>query len=527
MKRLIMKISQKQLLILGLCSFVYAQALDLNEAVVQTVENNPTIKERLKNFNAVREDVNYADGAYLPTLNVSVGVGSGKAKSAGADLTDPRQLSVSRHSIDFVYNIFNGYKDHYTSKQQLSRLQSAAYSYVEKANQILLNLIQEYINIARHKELILVEQDNIKMDEKIYDNMLGKQKQGLQRLSDLKEARSKLALAYTNHLSEENNVQDTLVGLHKYLGRYVRLGDIKAPSFDEQLPNSIEEITKISLETNPSIKVAVFEREAAMHEFKASKSAYLPKLNLEVTDSATTNVSGIEGDSSNFSTMVVLSYNLYNGSTDRAMAQKKVSQMHMKDQDLHKIKRDVIEKVQLAWNAFRITSKQSVFIRWYVQSSKDKLNSYYKEFNVGRRSLIDLLGASDDYNNARRKMINTKYDLMYSRFRLLESMGDLSGALDLDIKAKVGLSLDENNDAVEDSAILAVDLDQDKILDDRDICNNSLIEGNVTSEVSHYGCEGYMKSNNSGFKALESFLNESIKTFVKERNKSEDIEGWE
>ena len=528
MKRLIMKRSQKPFLVLLLCGLVQTHALDLNEAVTQTLENNPTIKERLKNFNAVREDVNYADGAYLPTLNISMGVGSAKAKSAGADdVIDPKQLDVSKRSIDLVYNIFNGYKDHYTSKQQMSRLQSAAYSYVEKANQTLLNLIQEYINIARHKELILVEQDNIKMDEKIYDDMLGKQRQGLQRLSDLKEARSKLALAYTNHLSEENNVQDTLVSLHKYLGRYVRLEEIKAPAFDEQLPNSIEEITKISLETNPSIKVAVFERQASMNEYKASRSAYLPKVNLEVTDSITTNISGIEGDSTNFSTMVVLSYNLYNGSSDKSMAQKKVSQMHMKDQELHKIKRDVIEKVQLAWNAFRITSKQSVFIRWYVQSSKDKLNSYYKEFNVGRRSLIDLLGASDDYNNARRKMINTKYDLMYSRFRLLESMGDLSGALKLDIKAKVGLSLDTNNEPKQDSDILVADRDKDNILDDHDICNNSVIEGNVTSEISHYGCDGYMKSNNSGFKALESFLNESIKTFVKESRKKDEIEGWE
>ena len=519
-----MKISQKSLLLLIVSGLLNVHALDLNQAVMQTLKNNPSIKERLKNYNSVKEDVNYADSAYLPTLNVSMSKGKQKAKSAGADSTTPKQLNVSQRSIDLSYNLFNGYKDHYTSKQQLARLKSAAYSYLEKANQTLLRLIEQYINIARHKELILVEQDNIKMDERIYDNMLGKQKQGLQRLSDLKEARSKLALAYTNHLSEENNVQDTLVSLHKYLGRYVRLEEIKTPSFEEQLPNSIEEITQISLKTNPSIKVAVFERLAAMNEYKATKSSYLPKVNLEVSDSTSTNISGIQGESENFSTMVVLSYNLYNGSADSAMAQKKVSEMHMKDQDLHKIKRDVIEKVQLAWNAFRITSKQAVFIRWYVQSSKDKLNSYYKEFNIGRRSLIDLLGASDDYNNARRKMINTKYDLMYSRFRLLESMGDLSGAIDYDIKAYVGLSLDKNKELKEDNDLLIVDRDDDKILDANDICNNSLIEGNVTSEISHYGCDGRLKSNNSGFKALESFLNESIKNFVKE---SDEIEGWE
>ncbi len=524
MGRLSMKLSHKIVLAWLVSGTLSLEALDLKEAISQTLKNNPTIQERLKNYNAVREDVGYSEGAYLPTLNLTYGVGKQKAKSAGITTNDVKELNANRRSVDLVYNIFNGFKDHYTSRQQLSRLEAAAYSYVEKANQTLLKLIEGFVNVARHKELIEVEQDNIRMDEKIYDNMLGKQKQGLQRLSDLKEARSKLALAYTNHLSEENNVQDTLVALHKYLGRYVRLEDIDTPNFEEQLPNSIEEITQIALGHNPSIKVALYEREAAMHEYQASRSSYYPKLNLEVSDTASTNISGIEGDSSNFSTMLVLSYNLYNGGSDAATAQKRVSEMHKKDQDMHKIKRDVIEKVQLAWNAFRITSKQAVFIRWYVQSSKDKLNSYYKEFNVGRRSLIDLLGASDDYNNARRKMINTKYDLMFARFRLLESMGDLTGSLGIDIKARVGLSLDKNSVPEEDLDVLNSDVDGDTVADAVDICNNSIIDGNVTSEISHYGCDQKMKSNNSEFKALESFLNESIKTFVKE---SDDIEGWD
>jgi outer membrane protein, adhesin transport system len=502
------------------------EAIDINDAIKQTLKNHPVIKERLSNFNSVREDVNYADGAYLPSLDVSFGIGQEKAKAAGFD-RDTTDFSVNKRSVSMSYNIFNGFYDSHTSRQQLARLQSAAYSYLDKANETILNLIEQYINVARHKELIIVEQDNIRMDEKIYDNMLGKQRQGLQRLSDLKEARSKLALAYTNHLSEENNVQDTLVSLHKYLGRYISLNDVETPTFEEQLPNSLEEITKIALKSNPSIKVALSEREAALQEYKATRSAYFPKLDLEVSDSASTNISGIEGESTNFSTMLVVSYNLYNGNTDRAISQKKVSEMHMKDQDFHQIKRDVIEKIQLSWNAFRITSKQAVFIRWYVQSSKDKLNSYYKEFNVGRRSLIDLLGASDDYNNARRKMINTKYDLMFARYRLLEAMGELTNTLDIDIKANVGLSLDENELAKKDSDVLIEDMDNDKIHDNEDICMNSIVEGNTTSEMSHYGCKNVMKSNNSGFKALESFLNESIKTFVKESDSVTEIEGWE
>ncbi len=520
---------KKLLLSLLLCVAPAAQAeiLELHEAIKETIQTNPTIKERLKNYNAVIEDLHYAKGAYLPRLDLKVGFGKERVQS---NFTNNQVVdsNVQQHSVTASYNIFNGFGDKYTISQQRARLLAAAYSYLENVDDIVLKLIEQYINILRHKELMVVEKDNIKMDEKIYDDMLGKQKQGLQRLSDLKEARSKLALAYTNHLSEENNIQDTLVNFHKYFGRYVSIHEIKDPEFHEQLPSTIEEITRLAIENNPSIKVATYERLASRHEYQASKKQFYPSIDLELSGSYSENLSGIQSTNTNLRAMIYLSYNLFNGGSDSAYAQKKISTIHQKDQELNKIKRDVIESIQLSWTAFRITSKQSVFIDWYVKSSKDKLNSYYKEFNLGRRSLIDLLGASDDYNNARRKQINTKYDLMFARYRLLDAMGELTEAVGLDVRKNVGLSYTKNLPHRDDELPLERDYDKDMIVNSEDLCNNSSENNQSDRNISHYGCRETIHTNNSEFRALESFLTESIKGFVKEKDKSEDeIEGWD
>lgn len=522
---------KKILLFSALFLFQWAEAevIELHEAIKETIYTNPTIKERLKNYNTVIEDLDYAKGAYLPRVDLKAGFGKEKVQS---NFTNNQLLTsnVQQHSVVATYNLFNGFGDKFTVSQQKARLLSAAYSYLENVDDIVLNLIEQYINILRHKELMIVEKDNIKMDEKIYDDMLGKQRQGLQRLSDLKEARSKLALAYTNHLSEENNIQDTLVNFHKYFGRYVSIHDIKDPEFHEQLPSTIEEITRLAIENNPSIKVATYERMATTDEYKASRKQFYPTIDLEVSGSYTENLSGIRSDNTNLRAMLYINYNLFNGGSDSAYTQKKISTIHQKDQELNKIKRDVIESIQLSWTAFRITSKQSVFIDWYVKSSKDKLNSYYKEFNLGRRSLIDLLGASDDYNNARRKQINTKYDLMFARYRLLDAMGELTDALGIDVRKNVGLSYTKNSVVREDKLPLRTDYDHDKIANSEDLCNNSDDTNNSDHNVSHYGCSETIHTNNSEFRALESFLTESIKGFVKEKEgvkKEVSIEGWE
>ena len=498
-----------------------AYGLELSEAVDQTIKTNPTIQERLSNFHAVLEDVQNAKAAYLPSLDLKAGIGQEQVQSPFT-ANEMATYDVQDHALTLSYNLFNGLADKHRISQQEARLKAAAYSYMENVDDILLQLIEHYTNILRHKELIVVEKDNIKMDEKIYDNMLVKQKQGLQRLSDLKEARSKLALAYTNHLSEENNVQDVLINFHKVFGRYVRLRDITVPQFHEQLPNTIEEITKLAILNNPSIKVAKYEKMASMNDYKATIAPYLPKIDLELSGAYSENLSGIAGSNTDIRGMVYLNYNLFNGVADKSYRQKKVSTLHQKNDEVEKVKRDVIEAIQLSWSAFRITSRQMVFTKWYVQSSKDKLNSYYREFNLGRRSLIDLLGASDDFNNARRKKINTKYDLMFARYRLLDAMGELADALGVDVRSRVGLRFDKKVVAtVKDTMPLVEDRDGDSIEDVKDMCSNS---ENNNSDLSHYGCEDTIRSNNSGFKALESFLNESIKDFVKE---TDEIEGWE
>ena len=504
---------------------VYAQTLSLDDAVKQTIQTNPTILERLKNFNAVREDLSGAYGKYMPSLSLRAGIGQEKVQS---NFTNDVQVTsqVQSHSLTLNYNLFNGFGDLHTISQQDARLQSAAYSYLENVDDVILKLIESYVNVLRHNELMTVEKDNIKMDEKIYDDMLGKQKQGLQRLSDLKEARSKLALAYTNHLSEENNIQDTLIKFHKVFGRYINIHDVIEPKFHEQLPSSIEAITKLALANNPSIKVALFEMHAASHDYKSSRKSYMPSIDVEVSGSYSENLSGIQSTNTNLGAMVYLNYNLFNGFSDSAKKQKKVSIMQQKSAEMAKIKRDVIQAVQLAWTAFRITSKQSVFIKWYVNSSKDKLNSYYKEFNIGRRSLIDLLGASDDYNNARRKMIHTKYDLIFARYRLLDAMGELTEALGVNVRSRVGLArLKDSTLTSKDVSQLNDDIDTDRIANKSDICDNSVNDSNHTS-ISHYGCQERIRSNNSDFKALDSFLKEKIEDFVPNKSKPK-IEGWD
>ncbi|MFV0489244.1 MAG: agglutination protein, partial [Vibrio fluvialis] len=57
---------------------------------------------------------------------------------------------------------------------------------------------------------------------------------------------------------------------------------------------------------------------------------------------------------------------------------------------------------------------------------------YIQQFNVGRRSLLDVLDAKVETFVARRNYTKTKFDRMFAAYRLFNSMGILTYALRVD-----------------------------------------------------------------------------------------------
>lgn len=59
----------------------------------------------------------------------------------------------------------------------------------------------------------------------------------------------------------------------------------------------------------------------------------------------------------------------------------------------------------------------------HTESSKD---AYLEEFQLGRRTLIDILDIQDEINSIKMQLINNQYDVLVSKYRILDATVDLS-----------------------------------------------------------------------------------------------------
>ena len=483
------------ILLISITSILNSQ--NLQTTVQEVITTNPIILERLKNYNYTKEDIISAESGYYPSIDISIGAGYENTQEqedyAGATRVtkdgksvDSLGLGVYQNALTYTQNLFNGFQTTYKVKQQEYRTVSSAYSYIEKVNDTSFEMVNTYIQVMKNQALLETAHENVAINEEIFTKVKKLYDSGLTTLSEVNKIESSLSLAKSNYVVQENTVLDVTYNLKRVLGRYLDPSQMLKPSFNADLPKSLEIASQYAMEHNPSILVSNYNIKLAQATYKEKKSPYYPTLDIEVSQSMNKNLSAIQGTDNRFKAMAYLKYNIFNGFTDSSALQQSRSKIHQEVESKNDLQRQVIQGLELSWAAYEKLTIQLKHLADYKKFSLKTLTLYSKEYDLGRRSLLDLLSAQNDFIGAKSQIVTTEYNKLFAEFRILDAMGILVPALIGDtenIYANVGLkgSAPEN----EDSLPVHLDTDNDLIVNNKDICSNSLSD--VMKDV--YGCK--------------------------------------
>ena len=393
-----------------------------------------------------------------------------------------------QNSLVLTQNLFKGFGTKYKVEYEEARVMAAAYNYVEKTNDIAFNVVKNYLNVLKFKELHTLEKENILLTQDILNKTKKLSDGGSGLLSDVKKVDSSLQLAEFNLLTQENNLMDAEFNLGKILGKKVNEGELTMPTFNYKLPATIDEATMHSTEYNPSMIVSEYNIKTSKYALNESRSVFSPTVDFQFAYNFDRNTGDVEDHNRNYTALVVFKQNLYRGNADINNVNKNKLNVMQEYEAQREIKRQIIEGLQLSWSAYTMIEKQLVFLNSYKEQSKATLDLYRAEFEDGTRTLIDLLTAQDDYISSRSKIINASYDLLFAKYRVLDAMGEMVNTLfSADAQkyyspVNAGLEGLTNPNSLE---LGAIDKDKDGIEDNKDICDNT----KLGFKVDMYGCQ--------------------------------------
>ena len=478
---------KKLFISLLLVSVLHAQ--DLPSTVQEVLSTNPIILERLKNYNSISQDIVSAKSGYYPKLDLSLGAGyenTDRTNRVNNGEDQSFDFNVYQNSLTLTQNLFKGFETTYQVEQQENKAISAAYSYVEKVNDTAFGMVNSYIQVMKNAELLQTSRENVQINEEIFQKVKKLFDSGLTTLSEVNKIESSLSLARSNYIVQENTLMDLTYNLQRVLGRLLDPQRMTVPEFTSKLPATLEEATQYAIENNPSLLVSKYNIRLAQASYKEKKSSFYPQLDVEVSQSMNKNVSATEGNEDKFRAMAFLKYNFFNGYADTAALQKSISQVHQENQSKNDLRRQVIEGMNLSWVANEKLTAQLVHLKDYQKFSQKTLTLYSKEYDLGRRSLLDLLSAQNDLIGSKSQIVSTKYSILFAKYRILDAMGTLVTTVlgDADIVySNVGLVGSEPIE--KDTLPIKLDMDNDLIVDEKDMCSNSL----SSDMKSLYGCK--------------------------------------
>jgi len=487
---MILKRYTLSLMMLASFSPAMLSALTLQESVAEVLDTNPVVVERLKNYRATRSNVDAAQSGYFPTIDLQTAVGREEdgafVKHNNIDRTG---FNVLENSIVLRQNLFEGFGTVEKVNYEKMRTLAASYSYLEKANDISLQMINAYLDILRQFELTVNARDNLNDNRDIYEKVQTLYDGGLTTLSEVEKIKTSVSLAESNFLEEKNKLREARYKFRRILGRNVEVEEMSIPEFNLPMPASLEEASSYALEYNPSLLVSRYNIKGAQSLYKQTKKNYYPTLDLELSenynDYSLDKNSRLE-DEEYFRGMLVLRYNLYRGGSDRATVQSNISKINQEVARQQDLRRQVIEGLSLSWSAYDLSKKQIPVLDDYYTHATRTLKLYTDEYGLGKRSLLDLLAAQNDVARSNAQSIDANYKLIYAQYRILDAMGLTIAAMMGDVEEyyqRVGLGTN-GAEEVMDRLPVSNDRDEDRIVDDLDICDNSEINASVTP----YGC---------------------------------------
>lgn len=406
-------------------------ALTLEQSVEDAVMHNPEFRQEVKQLQAINADVKGAKSGYYPKIDLSGGIGYEEVeRDTFNNIGDG--LNRKEASVKLTQNLFEGFGTEDEVKRQAYRRDAQAYEAYSVASDVAMNMIKSYINLIKEQKLLALAEDSLQTHLDILSQIEERTSGGISSQIEVDQVNARVSLAYSNLSAAKNNFFDTQASFSRVLGRKPESNLIQ-PDFNFELPKSLESALDVAMLEHPRLHSAYADIAEARMQYSATRSSFYPRLDFEIEKVLDENIAGQPGKNHYFQAMLRVNYNLYNGGADKAKRERTASQYQEATEIRNNTRRQVIENLTYAWNASKFVEEQLEYNQKNVAQTYNTLEGYREQFNLGRRSLLDLLNTENEYTTALKSQITSQADLLIAKYRVLDGTGQMLDKMKLNL----------------------------------------------------------------------------------------------
>ncbi|WP_417860985.1 TolC family protein [Winogradskyella sediminis] len=400
----------------------------LDDCLEYALENNITIKDASLNKGQAEVDYSKAKSSRLPNL-----YGSASQTFSNGNSIDPitsdfvsEQIHSTNVSLNSSMTIFQGNQINNQIAQNELLLNQSVFLEEEVKNNIIISILENYLQILYAKEGITIAENNLAASEKEVERAKARLDAGSIALSDYTEAQSQAASNKYTVITAKNTYQQYVIAL-KQLLELDPTQDIEIETLSSDLDYVTIELDKMKIYNNaldilPEVNASKIGVEVSEKELEIAKGAYLPTLSL--VSSLGSGYTSINDNSFsdqfdlNFNQRIGLSIDIpiFNRNQTKAAVQSAQINIEKAQISQQLVEKEVYKKVETAYQNALSTQEQLVA----ALASKDAAEQSYalaqKKYELGALSTTDLVISQNTFTNAQQNYLQAKYlNILYQQ----------------------------------------------------------------------------------------------------------------
>ncbi|MGR5287262.1 outer membrane channel protein TolC [Vibrio maritimus] len=412
-----------------------AWADSLTEIYDQAKQNDPQLLRAAAQRDRAFEAINSARATLLPQINLTAGY---NAVRSDVDTADSDRLSAGIGFSQELYNRTSWIT--LDSAEKTARQADSIYAAAQQS--LILRTAQAYFEVLRSKDAL----ESVRANKAAVARQLEQTKQrfevGLSAITDVHDAQAQYDRVLADEVVAENNLLNQYEALREITGQeHNNIDVLDTDRFAAARPEQGVNVFLEEAQTkNLDLLSARIGQDIAKDNITLASSGHLPKLTLDGgynygNERNQNNPSSVFDSNNAFNAGINLSVPLYTGGNITSQTKQAEFAYVEASEQLEQTYRSVVRNVRANNNNINSSIGAIRAFEQTVISAESALEATKAGFDVGTRTIVDVLEATQALYDAESNLSDARYDYIVSVLNLRQSVGTLSEQDIVDINA--------------------------------------------------------------------------------------------
>ncbi len=410
-----------------------AHAQSITQALTAAYDHAPDLQSALLNAKASAENIVQAKSAALPSISASIG-GSAGSSLVGGNWNPSSSLTTG---LSYNQTIYDNNRTAAQVEAARAAAEVAEYQIRNAEQNVLLQVVQAYMQVLSGRELLALRQENISFFQAQLQSAQDRLDVGEGTRIDVAQSQARLAQGQSALQAAIGNLRSAEATFQRFVGQAPQ-GLSTGHNFANLLPGSIDSAIAEAEMGHPAIllsKASIRAAQAGSDVAQAGLFGATASVSGQVS-SRWTGPSGGLTDGISGTLGFQISIPIYSGGRMGSSVRQANLNQIKSEVDAMSAYDQIREAVIAAWTGIQSADAQISAAQAAVSSSNTVLDGVIQERDLGTATTLDVLNAQADLTSARETLINATSGKTIATFSLLSAIGRLT-ARDLGLPVEI------------------------------------------------------------------------------------------